>query len=343
MMSRLFPAALALVAACATSAAARDLTIAMRESDPRSAVKKVYLQPFAAATDVPIQEGHWDGGLDGLRAHKEGEGAWDVISVRGDALLTGCDEGLFEKLDWSTIGGKDHYVPAAVSDCGVGSRAYNYVLAWDRDKFPGMPAWADFWDVAKYPGKRGLLRGPRTNLEIALLADGVAPGDVYKALRTNDGLERAFRKLDQIKPYAVWWDSDEDATRILGSGEVLMTSAASGRTEVANREEHRNFGVQWTGSLSGIDSWAVMKGSANLRHSQQFLYFAGSSAIQARFATIAAYAGLAKGATEGFPPEVVAQLPLNPANQATSLPIDEAFWRDNLEKLSQRFAAWLSR
>ena len=93
-----------------------------------------------------------------------------------DELTTGCSEGLFEKLDWSAIGGKDHYLPQAVSDCGVGSGLASLVLAWDRDKFPATPGWADFWDVAKYPGKRGLHRGVRGNLEFALFADGVVTG-----------------------------------------------------------------------------------------------------------------------------------------------------------------------
>ena len=57
--------------------------------------------------------------------------------VDSDELATGCSEGLFEKLDWSAIGGKDHYLPQAVSDCGVGAGVASLVLAWDRDKFPG--------------------------------------------------------------------------------------------------------------------------------------------------------------------------------------------------------------
>ena len=119
--------------------------------------------------------------------------------VDSDELATGCSEGLFEKLDWSAIGGKDHYLPQAVSDCGVGAGLASLVLAWDRDKFPATPGWADFWDVAKYPGKRGLHRGVRGNLEFALFADGVSPADVYKVLATSEGVDRAFRRLDQLK------------------------------------------------------------------------------------------------------------------------------------------------
>lgn len=335
--------AAALATACASAAAARDLTIVSRGGEYQEALRAIYFKPFSAATGIAVQEESWDGGLEALQAHKDPAAGWDIVLMRGDQLLSACDEGLLEKLDWSAIGGKDHYLPTGVSDCGAGTSVYSTVLAWDRDKFPAAPIWSDFWDVAKYPGKRGLMRGPRTNLEIALLADGVAPGDVYKTLRTTDGIERAFRKLDQIKPYAVWWQTSEEAGRILGSGEVLMTSATNGRISLANRTDHRNFGVQWAGSLSAVHSWAVMKGSPNLRQAYQFLYFAGDSAIEARLVPLVPYPGLAKGAIDGLAPELIAMLPLNPANQAGALVVDEAFWRDNFEKLNQRFSAWLGR
>lgn len=343
MRACLIASVVAFSLACVPAAGARELTVATRAGDLQEAQRIALFRPFAAATGLSVQDESWNGGLDALRAHRDPATGWDVVVIRGDELLSACDEGLLEKLDWSAIGGKDHYLPAGVSDCGVGAGASSTVLAWDRDKFPGTPTWPDFWDVAKYPGKRGLQRGPRTNLEIALLADGVAPADVYRTLRTAEGIERAFRKLDQIRPYAVWWETEADASRFLGSGEVLMTSSTSPRIAVANRTEHRNLGIQWVGSLMAVKSWAVVKATPNLRQANQFLYFAGNSAIQARLEALAPYAGLAKGAAEGLSPELAAWLPLNPANQAAALTIDEAFWRDNLDKLSQRFAAWLAR
>src|SRR2546421_6111599 len=39
-------------------------------------------------------------------------------------------------------------------------------------------SWADFWDIRKYPGKRGLRHSAKYTLEIALLADGVDAKDV---------------------------------------------------------------------------------------------------------------------------------------------------------------------
>ena len=73
----------------------------------------------------------------------------------------------------------------------------------DRNKLARAPAsWADFWDVKKFPGKRALRKGPKYTLEFALMADGVAPKDVYKVLAGKDGQDRAFKKLDELKPKA---------------------------------------------------------------------------------------------------------------------------------------------
>jgi putative spermidine/putrescine transport system substrate-binding protein len=214
------------------------------------------------------------------------------------------------------------------------------VLSWDRDKFPATPTWVDFWDVAKYPGKRGLRRGVRTNLEIALLADGVAPGDVYGTLRTDAGVERAFRKLDQLKPYIVWWHSDAEAARILASGEVLMTSAPSSTIAVANRSAGRHFGVQWNGGLTMRNSLVIVKGSPNTDAAYSLLNFAADPARQRQLTALVPVSGLAKGATDGLPPEVQAVSPA--AHLSAGLLVDDQFWRDNLDKLSQRFNAWLA-
>ena len=343
MNVRTLAAAAALALVVIPGAMARDLSIVVRDDLDPDAQDKAYFRPFTEATGIRLDIQNWSGGIDALRAKKDpAAGGWDIIELQGDELLSGCDEGLLERLDWSQVGGKDHYQSQGVGDCGVGAVQFNFVLSWDKDKFPGTPTWADFWDVAKYPGKRGLRRSARTNLEFALLADGVAPGDVYKVLRTSDGVDRAFRKLDQLRPYIVWWESSADAPKLLGSGEVLMTSAPNLRITLANWMEHRNFGIQWSGSLSAVNSWGIMKASPNLRQAYQFLYFVGDSAIEARLAALIPVAGLAKGANEGLPPELLALSPANPANASVTLPIDEQFWRDNRDKLTQRFDSWLA-
>jgi putative spermidine/putrescine transport system substrate-binding protein len=343
MPARRLLLAVALLAAWSADAAARDLVVVARGKPMQEAVQRVYVQPFVQGTDIPVQLESWDGGLDALRTQaKAPDNTWDVVEVNADELATGCTEGLFEKLDWSAIGGKDHYLPQGVSDCGVGATLANLVLAWDRDKFPAAPAWSDFWDVAKYPGKRGLYKGVRGNLEFALIADGVSPPDVYKVLATSDGVDRAFRKLDQLKPYIVWWQTGAEAAHILSSGDVLMTTAPSGQIAIANRAEHRNFGIQWNASLYRVDSWAVLKGSQALRQATQFLYLAGTPAIEARLLEATGKSGLAKGVNDGLSAELAAVSPTNPPNLNVAVRIDNSFWHDNYAKLQQRFDAWLA-
>lgn len=343
MLLRTLYAALAVTAVLASEAAARDLTVVSWGGALQDAQRQIYFRPFTQATGIPLREDSWDGGIGILRTKEEsGAIAWDLVQVESEELLIGCEEGLYEKLDWARLGGKDHYLPQGVSDCGVGSILYNFVLAWDRDKFPGTPTWADFWDIAKFPGKRGLRRGVKMNLEIALMADGVAPGDVYRTLRTDEGVDRAFRKLDQLKPYIVWWQSSAQAPQILGSGEVLLSSAPNGRITAANRSEQRHFGVQWQNSLYTVDSWVVMKGSPRQDDAYKLLGFMGDPKREAQLLSLIPYGGLARGANDGLPPELLAVSPTDPAHLAESLQIDDQFWRDNLDKLSQRFNAWLA-
>jgi putative spermidine/putrescine transport system substrate-binding protein len=342
MHARTLLAAAALVVLALRPALARDLGV-LANAEMRDALRDTFVVPFSGATGLAAQTDGWSGGLDALRDRlKSPDTPTDLVQLGSDDLQPACDEGLLEKLDFGLIGGKDHYLPQAVTDCGVGAVVTATVLAWDKDKFPATPTWADFWDVAKYPGKRGLRAGVRGNLEIALLADGVAPGDVYKTLSSNDGVDRAFRKLDQLRPYIVWWHDGAEATHLMVSGDALMTSAPSEAVVAADHAAHRNFAIQWAGNLSALEFWAIAKGSANLRPAVQFLYFSGTPAIQARLQTRLAVGGTAKGETDFLTPDQLAVSPTNPANLAAGLRQDTGFWHDNLDKLRRRFDAWQS-
>ena len=328
--------AVGLFALVGASAGARDLTVGLRAGGPAEALRQVYIAPFAAAgtkVDVLTRPA-------GLAALTAGAADWDVVQVSGANLLAACGTGDLEKLDWPAVGGRDRMLAQGATECGLGAYADATVLAWDRGKFQGAPTWADFWDIAKVPGKRGLRRSPRGTLEIALLADGVAPADVYRTLATKDGVERAFRRLDQLSPYIVWWTpGDHDAQHMLASGEVLMTSAPSSSVVLANRTGGHSFGVQWAGGLVQADYWAIVKGTANLADAQRFLAFAGEAKVELGLPEAGALGGLAKGANAGLPPDVLA---ISPTAAAGTLFIDEAFWRDNGDKLAQRFDAWLA-
>ena len=246
-------------ATLSAAAAARDLTVVSWGGAYQDAQRDVYFKPFMA-TGVKMAEESWDGGVGTLRTKvKGGNNNWDVVQVESDELLIGCEEGLFEKLDWAKLGGKDKYLPDAVNDCGVGAIVYSFVLAYDGDKIKTDPPknWADFFNLQKWPGKRAA-QGPD---DAGDRASGRRrrPQDVYKTLATDAGVERAFKKLDRSEGSMVWWEKGSQPPQLLASGEVVMTDAYNGRIATANEKDKKNFKIVWTNNLYTIDSWVIMR------------------------------------------------------------------------------------
>ncbi|MCR0982964.1 extracellular solute-binding protein [Roseomonas populi] len=336
---RLGTAALGLFA-CAPGARAqaRDLTVVSWGGAYQDAQREVFFRPFQRATNARLLEETWDGGMESLRDRAR-TARWDLVQVEGDELLLGCKEGLLEPIRPEDVGGADRYVPGALTECGVGNILYGFVLSYRRGGV-APEGWADFFDTARFHGPRGMRRGAKTTLEIALLGDGMAPEEVYPALATDAGVARAFRCLDTIRPAIRWWDQGSEPPRALMAGEVAMAVAYNGRIDTANREDSADLGIVWSGQLLAQDSWAVLKGSPNRERALAFLRFVGDPAVQAGLPPRIPYGVTAKGAESGLPDDVLANLPTAPDNVRGALRIDDAFWRANLDPLERRFSAW---
>ncbi len=336
----------ALLAGWSVSAVqARDLTVVSWGGNYQDAQRKIYFEPFSKKIGKPVLEESWDGGIGVLAAKvKAGTPNWDVVQVEAEELALGCADGFFEKIDWNKLGVKDKFLPAAVNDCGVGTIVWSTALSYDANRLKEAPtSWADFWDVAKFPGKRGLRRGPKYALEFALIADGVPPADVYKVLATSGGIDRAFKKLDQLKPHIVWWESGAQPLQLLASGEVVMTAAYNGRISGINKTEGKNFKVVWPGSVYAIDSWVVLKDSPNKAQAMDFIAFASQPENQAKLPEFIAYGLPNNDAAAKVPAELQKDLPTSPANLANAVPLNADFWIDNIEELNKRFNAWLAQ
>jgi putative spermidine/putrescine transport system substrate-binding protein len=221
---------------------------------------------------------------------------------------------------------------------------YDFVLGYDKDKLKDAPkGWADFFDTKKYPGKRSLRQGPKTTLEIALIADGVAPKDVYKVLAADEGVERAFKKLDTIKNDIVWWKAGAQPPQLLASGEVAMTSVYNGRIDAANKNEKKNFGMVWDGALYTLDSWVILKGSSNKDGAYKFLDFVGKAENQAKLSENIAYGTSNRDAAALLQPAVLKDLPTAPDNMKNAVEINVAFWLENIDRLTERFNKWAAK
>ncbi|GBD43332.1 Spermidine/putrescine-binding periplasmic protein [bacterium HR40] len=334
------------LAAAGGPADGRDLTVVSWGGSYQDAQRQAVFEPYKRATGKALVEDSWNGGIGALRAKAEGPATWDVVQVETDELVLGCEEGILVPLDWAKLGGKDRYLPEAVHECGVGNIIWATVLAYDGDRFKDNPpkSWADFFDTKKYPGKRALRRGPRQALEFALLADGVPLDQVYKVLRTEEGVQRAFAKLDSIKGDLVWWEAGAQPPQLLASGEVVMTSAYNGRISAANRNEGRHFRIAWeAGYVYQIDSWVILANSDKKEEALDFIAFASQPQQQAKLAELIPYGPTRVDAAELIPEAVRNDIPGTPGNRAYGLFFDRDFWVDQVEKLTERFNAWAAQ
>ena len=78
--------------------------------------------------------------------------------------------------------------------------------------------------------KRGLWNYPVGLFEIALLADGAKPEEVYPI-----DVERALKSLDKIKDDVIWWSSGAEPIQLLASGEIPLANALEWRGSESKR------------------------------------------------------------------------------------------------------------
>jgi len=319
-------------------AAPAALVAAVPPGPAHDTVWKLLLKPYAEATQTLIADPAWNGdSLDTLKKL-----APDLALVDGEQLVAGCRSGVFRKLDWARLN-RDRYIAQAASDCGAGAYLTATALAWDREKFITPPSWPDFWDVARHPGRRGLQRNARGTLEIALLADGVGAGDVYHALRTPEGLDRAFRKLDQLKPFIQWWDKPSEPGQWLAAGKVLLTSAPAASLPGVGTAAHRRLAVQWAGSVISVASFVVPENAPDAAVAGIALIVAADPVRQALFAEATNLGPAVRDAVDLLPVSARGQSPSAPENMAGALAMDEGFWVDNRARLEARFLAWVAK
>lgn len=319
---------------------------------------KAYHEPFTKKTDIVINSADYSGGLAEVKAQVEaGNVTWDIVDVELSDAVRGCDEGLLETIDHSILppapdgtSAQEDFIEGTLTECAVASIVWSTIYAYDSTKFTGdaPTTMEDFFNTEKFPGKRGMRKGPKANLEMALMADGVAAADVYEVLSTPEGVDRAFAKLDTIKDSMVWWEAGAQPPQLLADGEVAMTTAYNGRIFNAVATENKPFVIVWDGQIFDLDLFVIPKGAPNKDNALKFIAFATDTqrlADQAQYisygpARKSSSALVGKHAVSGV--DMAPHMPTAPDNFKRVVQNDFEFWADNQDQLNERFNAWLS-
>ena len=341
----------------AFSATAQELTVMSWGGAYTKSQVEAYHKPFTATTGIKINSVDADNPATPIKAQVEaGNVTIDVADVEFSDAIRLCDEGLLEPIDLSMLPAApdgtpatDDFIEGALQDCAVANIVWSTVFAYNSNSVPTAPTTiADFFDTEKFPGKRGLRKSAKATLEMALMADGVPASEVYSVLDTDEGVDRAFAKLDSIKSDIVWWEAGAQPPQLLADGEVTMSTAYNGRIFNAAIAEKQPLVVVWDGQILDFDLFVVPKGAPNKEAAMQFIAFSTDTQRLADQASWISYgparksSGALVGTYSDGVTEMATHMPTAAENLGNALVNNFEFWVDKDAELNERFNAWLA-
>jgi len=341
---------LGLVSLAFVASAYADITIVSWGGAYTMSQQKAYVDTYLGLNpDAKITVENYNGGLGEIKAQVEaGNVTWDVVDVLPDQAITGCDEGLFAKVDQSAF--SDDLVVPLPNDCVVPQIFWSYVAFYDPSAFHGKKPKniKDFFNVKKFPGKRGIHTWANALIEMALVADGVKASKVYDVMSTPEGIDRAFAKLDTIKDHVVFWSAGSKPLELVSSGEVVMSLAYNGRIGAAILSEGKNFEYIWDAQVLEQEYLVAIKGG-NEAEALEFMAHASTAQALADQAKYIPYGPMRPSSIKiikkGEPyfhtgVNIMPHMPTRPKVLKRSIIADPFWWADNGAVVHERFGAW---
>ena len=303
----------------------------------QEAQRKSWLQPYTDLTGVKFTEDENSSNATIKSQVEAGQVTWDVVDVGNDFGLD-VHKDLLEPLDYTLIPKDELNADLGITDYRIPDITYGVVLAYNTEKTGGQtPAgWADYFDTAKIPGKRGAWDYSEGGMfEFALMADGVKPADLYPL-----DLDRATKKLNTIKDDIVWWESGAQSQELIGSGEVAMSMIWNGRGYSAKHTDNKPVEMQWNQQILTADYFVVPKGTPNKQVAMEFIAWATCANNNAAVSEKIPYGPTNKNSTPN--PAVVADLAVTNVDENTAY-FNDAYLIDNFDAIDAPFQAWLTQ
>lgn len=309
------------------------------------AFKKAVIDPFEKECGVQVQLATSpQRSMAQLKAFIDrGSPPWDLSFTNNPwELSVGIKQGLMEPLPegfWKPL--QQNLIPAYYNDYGTVIDIYSTMIIYNKKAITEpVASWADFWDTKKFPGPRSL-QDNSVNIVAALLADGVAPADIYPI--TDEKLKRAFRKLDEIRPsIRTFWTAGDQPVQGVHKGEFVMASAFNGR---AFGGKQANYDIEMVGQ-NQISSavWLFRpKKAQHPRAAAALLYFFNSDIkYHVEFAKLTGYSAALKGLEKLVPADIANNLPTSEENAKTASPLQAEWWEANGGRVQSLWKEWLT-
>jgi putative spermidine/putrescine transport system substrate-binding protein len=292
---------------------------------------KAYLEPFAEKTGAEVLS---DSPFDYARIKAQveaGNVTQDIITGAPYVIEKNCDV-LFEPIppdfDGSQVDPK--YL---TGKCAIPQSIPVFLVMYNKAMYPEPPtSCADFFDLEKFPGKRGIWTSVIGNgLEIALLGDGVPPEQVYPM-----DVERALAKLATIKDDIAFFNN-------LGVGSEGMTNGTYGMLITASTRAYdgvvagADYAPLWDCAVEQISTLGVVKGTPNAEAAFALAEYIVTPEAQSARMAITSHSPVTT--TYTLPGDALRESYLQVSHPG-SLLMDNAWWAENFDAVEQRFQQW---
>lgn len=221
------------------------------------------------------------------QAAKAGQAPADLSMMSQTTMLKGQSTKLWAPLDLAKIKNSanliDHFINKYPDGrvAGIGAVAWYITLVTNTNVYPTAPdSWAAFWDPAN-ADKLGLLALASNSFLLEVTAKTFMGGT--NALDTEEGIEKAFAKLAELKPNVRLWYRDEaQFEQALKSGEIPMgqyyhdvTGLAAADGQPVRSTFPKEGGIQDSGS------WVLSRASKKTDEAHAFIDHMCQSSVQA--------------------------------------------------------------
>lgn len=288
-----------------------------------NAEKEAFIEPFGKLKNIPVINTSPTETAKIKAMVQAQKVEWDLVDVGGRTVWQGGGEGFLESLDLAKIPNAANLEKGWVSPYGVATSTGATIIAWSKAAFPeaGPQSWADFWDVKRFPGARGLYKYFYYNYEAALLAAGVKRDEVFPY--TKEKADMALGKIKELKPnVTVWWGAGAQPPQLLSTGELALSSAWSGRM-LAAEAEGAPVGHTYNDGIAWANWWVIPKGSPHRDLAHEAIDYALGKDQQAKLLSLKTYGPVLGAATAGADAETAKILVMNPDNVKNMLILNE--------------------
>jgi putative spermidine/putrescine transport system substrate-binding protein len=310
----------------------------------QDAMETAFFKPWTKNSGIPVQYITPYDFSKLMAMHKAGQQQVDIVEAGSLDTPRMIKYQMNAPLDFNIID-RSALSPGQLKyENSIGAITLSTVFVYSKAKWPGEDApqtWADFWNVKKFPGPRSMQRRVYPMLEAALMADGV-PADPRKMYPLD--VDRAFKKLDEIRPHVVtWWSSGSEPQQLIRDKEVDLSVIWNGRASDSILNQKVPYQQVWNQALynGDIEAWFLMKNGPNPQAGMKLLDFVGRAEPQAAFARALYYGPTNLKAYEFIDAELAKHLPSYPANEKVSLLINYNWWLENIDDLTRRFEQWI--